>query len=113
MGNCITTLKNISRIDFQEIFEKINGVEEILKLDPAEVYDKMDYKTKAYYRGKIKELSKKTKISEVYIAKKIVELGTGKQGKKSHIGYYLIDEGKAELYRELEYKPLNLKMIQN
>lgn len=42
----------------------------------------MDYKTKAYYRGKIKELSKKTKISEVYIAKKIVELGTGKQGKK-------------------------------
>lgn len=22
MGNCITTLKNISRIDFQEIFEK-------------------------------------------------------------------------------------------
>ena len=109
MGNCITTLKNISRIDFQEIFEKINGVEEILKLDPAEVYDKMDYKTKAYYRGKIKELSKKTKISEVYIAKKIVELGTGKQGKKSHIGYYLIDEGKAELYRELEYKPFNLK----
>ena len=109
MGNCITTLKNISRIDFQEIFEKINGVEEILKLDPAEVYDKMDYKTKAYYRGKIKELSKKTKISEVYIAKKIVELGTGKQGKKSHIGYYLIDEGKVELYRELEYKPLNLK----
>lgn len=106
MGNCITTLKNISRIDFQEIFEKINGVEEILKLDPAEVYDKMDYKTKAYYRGKIKELSKKTKISEVYIAKKIVELGTGKQGKKSHIGYYLIDEGKVELYRELEYKPL-------
>ena len=108
MGNCITTLKNIPRIDFQEIFEKINGVEEILKLDPAEVYDKMDYKTKAYYRGKIKELSKKTKISEVYIAKKIVELGTGKQGKKSHIGYYLIDEGKAKLYKELEYNPIKI-----
>ena len=61
MGNCITTLKNISRIDFQEIFERINGVEEILKMDPAEVYNKMDYKTKAYYRGKIKELAKKTK----------------------------------------------------
>ena len=93
MGNSITSIKTIQRINFLEIFEKINGVEEILKLDPAEVYDKMDYKTKAYYRGKIKELSKKTKISEVYIAKKIVELGTGKQGKKSHIGYYLIDEG--------------------
>ena len=109
MGNCITTLKNISRIDFQEIFERINGVEEILKMDPAEVYNKMDYKTKAYYRGKIKELAKKTKISEVYIARKIVELSTGKQGKKSHIGYYLIDEGKFDLYKEIKYKPINMK----
>lgn len=109
MGNCITTLKNISRIDFQEIFERINGVEEILKMDPAEVYNKMDYKTKAYYRGKIKELAKKTKISEVYIARKIVELSTGKQGKKSHIGYYLIDEGKFELYKEIKYKPISMK----
>ena len=109
MGNCITTLKNISRIDFQEIFEKLNGVEEILKMDPANVYDKMDYKTKAYYRAKIKELSRKAKISEVYIAKKLVELGNGNEGKKSHIGYYLIDKGTDELYKEIEYKPLKIK----
>ena len=108
MGNCITTLKNISRIDFQEIFERINGVEEILKMDPANVYDNMDYKTKAYYRAKIKELSKKTKISEVYIAKKLVDLSTGKQGKKSHIGYYLIDSGKKELYEQIEYEAPNI-----
>ena len=60
MGNSITSIKEIQRINFLEIFEKINGVEEILKQDPANVYEKMDYKTKEYYRGKIKEISKKT-----------------------------------------------------
>lgn len=42
MGNSITSIKEIQRINFLEIFEKINGVEEILKQDPVEVYSKMD-----------------------------------------------------------------------
>ncbi len=108
MGNSITSIKEIQRINFLEIFEKINGVEEILKQDPSEVYSKMDYKTKEYYRGKIKEISKKTKISEIYIARKMLELSQEKfekegKNKKSHIGYYLIDKGIKELYRKLEY----------
>ena len=31
MGNSITSIKEIQRINFLDIFEKINGVEEILK----------------------------------------------------------------------------------
>ena len=112
MGNCITTLKNISRIDFLKIFEKTNGVEEILKEDPADVYRKMDYKTKTYYRGKIKELSNKTKISEIYIAQKLVELARNKEGKKAHIGYYLIDDGRKELLNKLEFKEITLSSKQ-
>ena len=119
MGNSITSIKEIQRINFLEIFEKINGVEEILKQDPANVYEKMDYKTKEYYRGKIKEISKKTKISEIYIAKKMLELAQEKIKitsteeqqethqteipKRAHIGYYLIDNGINELYKKLEY----------
>ena len=100
IGNCITTLKNISRIDFLKIFEKTNGVEEILKNDPAGVYEKMDYKTKTYYRGELKELANKTKISEIYIAKKLIDLATNKEGKEAHIGYYLIDKGRDKLLKE-------------
>ena len=48
MGNSITSIKTIQRINFLEIFEKINGVEEILKKDPAQVYNNMDIKTKEY-----------------------------------------------------------------
>ena len=111
MGNSITSIKNIQRINFINIFEKINQVDEILKKDPANVYDKMDYKTKIYYRNKIKELSKKTKTSEIYIAKKCLELSKNQEGKKSHIGYYLIDNGYNKLLEILQNK--KIKNIDN
>ena len=74
----------------------------------------MDYKTKAYYRNKIKEIAKKTKISELYITKKALELATenynnnqenkakNTHDKASHIGYYLISDGIKELYTTLQ-----------
>ena len=92
IGNSITSLKEIGRLNILDIFENINGVEEILKADPANVYSKMDYRSKEYYRGKIEEISKKTKISEIYIANKILELASREttNDKKKHVGYYLI-----------------------
>ena len=106
IGNSITSIKKIQRINFLEIFEKINGVEEILKQDPSNVYEKMDDKTKEYYRTRIKEISKKTKISEIYITKKALEMAkkSNIESKSAHIGYYFIDKGINELYDVLQYK---------
>lgn len=144
IGNCITSMKLLQRINFIDIFEQINQVEEILKQDPANVYDKMDYKTKIYYRNKIKELAKKTKISELYIARKCLELASRESERKengelkeksnntienkenaeikktsinknieieklkrSHVGYYLLEEqGKQELAEILQNKKI-------
>ena len=106
IGNSITSIKKIQRINFLEIFEKINGVEEILRQDPSHVYEKMEDKTKEYYRNKIKERAKKTKISEIYIARKALELSQSAkiEEKQAHIGYYLIDQGINQLYDVLQYK---------
>ena len=110
MGNSITSINTIIRVNFLEIFEQINGVEEILKKDPARVYSKMDYKTRSYYRQEIEKIAKKTKISEMYIAKKCLELAENENDeKKSHIGYYLISKGKSKLMSELLNK--NIKYI--
>jgi len=70
IGNSITSIKKVQRINFLEIFEKINGVEEILRQDPSNVYNKMDDKTKEYYRTKIKEISKKKKFQRYILLKK-------------------------------------------
>ena len=103
MANCIISMKKIQRINFLEIFEKINGVEEILNQDPINIYNKMEYKTKELYRNNIKELAKQSNISEIYISRKILELcrRTDLQNKQKHIGYYLIDDGRKELCYEL------------
>ena len=111
IGNSITSIRKITRINFLELFEKINGVEELLRQDPANVYSKMDYKTKEYYRNKIKKLSHKTKMSEIYITKKILELSQkAKSEKKKHIGYFLIDRGENILNNELGIKTKKRKL---
>ena len=122
IGNCITSIKVLQRINFIDIFEKINEVDDILKKDPIGIYEKMDYKTKIEYRNTIKQISRKTKISEIYIAKKCLKLAENSaKGEvqenltteerqriniKSHIGYYLIDDGKNKLLEELQNKKI-------
>ena len=118
VGNAILTVKNISRVNFLEIFENISGVEDILRQDPAGQYEKMDVDTKTYYRNKIQEIAKKTKISEIYIAKKCLELSIQAKKeidsnnindeKQTHIGYYLIDKGRNKLAKELLNKNIGL-----
>ena len=121
VGNCIKSLKDISRIDFTELLGKMNGTEEILNKDPAGIYKNMEQESKNYYKAIIEKMSKKSKISEVYIAEKALELAKRYENsegivkkRKSHVGYYLIDEGFVELksvvferkfkYKSLEYK---------
>ena len=123
IGNCITSIKKIQRINFLEIFEKINGVEEVLRSDPAGVYENMDYKTKEDYRNKIKEISKKTKVSEMYIVQKLLELASQakinldennssveivtERNKKNQIGYYLFGKNINLLYQKLQNNEQN------
>mgnify|MGYP006991711279 CR=1 FL=1 len=112
MGNCITSIKEINRIDFSEIFGYMNATEEILKKDPAEIYNKMDEESKSYYRRIIEQKARKSKISEIYISEKIIELCNkcanskkAEDKRKSHVGYYLIkSEGIELLNKALEIK---------
>lgn len=116
IGEAVKSMKNLLKTNFYSIFEDINGVEKILKQDPSEVYSNMDYRTKDIYRNKIKELSKKTRISEIYIANKILELSRQykkiydaenkedlEKYKKTHIGYFILND-QNELLQSLQRK---------
>ena len=99
MKNCISSIKKISRMNILDIFENVSIVEKILEED--KIYKKMDYQTKALYRSEIQKLAQKTHSSEVYIAKKCLELTKNKTQKEGHIGYYIISDGKQELLKAL------------
>lgn len=109
VGNCIKSLKEVGRINFGELFTYINGTEEILRLDPSGIYNLMDEESKTYYRSVIEKISKKNKISEVYVAEKLIELAKRydkyddlEEKKKTHIGYFLVDEGIKEFEEIIE-----------
>lgn len=111
IGNCITSIKSINRINFQKVFERTNKTEELLNEDPYGIFKNMTEDTKEMYRHKIKEISNKMKISEIYITEEVLKLAsrykdieTIEDKKKSHVGYYLIDEGIYELREKLSEK---------
>ena len=106
IGNAITSIKNISRISFSEIYGELNISESNLNKDPSGIYPKMDNKTKEAYRKEIENIARKYKISEKFITEKILSLcreniDENEIKKESHVGYYIISDGKKLLYERL------------
>ncbi len=116
IGSCIVSIKAINRINFQKVFEKTNKTEELLNEDPCGIFKSMTEDTKEEYRKRIKEISNKLKISEIYITEEILKLANRykdetkiEKKRKSHVGYYLIDDGIIELEEKLTERKIQRK----
>ncbi|MGB4589336.1 MAG: glucoamylase family protein [Clostridiaceae bacterium] len=115
MGNSIKSLKDISGLDWTEIFEKVSFNEAILRKDPLGVYELMDMESRNRYRREVEKLAKAYRIPELEIAKKAITMAEQfnaslsaetndieKDKRKSHIGYYLLGNGRKSLEDNLE-----------
>ncbi len=118
MENSISGMVEISALNWKENFERLCYVEQILKMDPAEIYSEMDFKSKDYYRHRIEKMSKNINIPESFIAKKAIECAKEACGEEyeKHVGYYLIDKGIGCLEKKIknstrEYKNLHYKIL--
>jgi hypothetical protein len=97
MSNSILSIKNISKFDFTTLFEKINNIENVLMQD--ETYKKMDFVTRNMYRDEIKNISRRAKVSEIYVVNQLIKIS---KNENKHIGFFLFDEEKELFYKELE-----------
>ncbi|MCK4961071.1 MAG: hypothetical protein KAS19_01245, partial [Anaerolineales bacterium] len=102
IGNAITSLRQLSLLDWREIFEEQSKVEGILRRDPAGIYQDMDFETRNQYREAVEVLAKGSGVEEIQVARRVVEIaaaGEGSEGWESrqrHIGTYLIGEGRRQ-----------------
>lgn len=104
IGNCILSLKTISAIDWNELFNNVSFIESIFNQD--KIYEQMDLESKNSYRSRIEDIASRLKISEVHIAKKCLECAnSGVTEKEKHVGYYLIDRGQKVLNKSLGITP--------
>ncbi|MEK6623404.1 MAG: hypothetical protein AABY86_00455, partial [Bdellovibrionota bacterium] len=111
IGNIITSMRFLSSIDWHTLLEEVNLVDPILKNDPMGAYAKMDLHTRDSYRGVIERIAKRSKGSEIEITKMALEFAKREASKglseirKTHVGYFLIDDGVKELEAYFHYRP--------
>ncbi|ABR49663.1 glycosyltransferase 36 [Alkaliphilus metalliredigens QYMF] len=112
IGNSITSLNVVATIDWNDIFENLSLVEEVLRRDPSQVYMQLDFDSRDYYRSQIERIANKLKESETRVARKAIKCAQEAEAleenhmgdKKKHVGYYLIDKGRKKLFDYLGHK---------
>lgn len=98
IGRAILAYKQVNGINFREVVENVNKIDEALMFDYSDEFRKCDYKTKNRYRQYIIKLAKNYSLSEVYVAKKVVECSIKY---KKHVGFFLIGDYRYLLKKEL------------
>jgi len=111
VGNVITSMRLLSTLDWRDFFESVSLIDPVLGADPAGVYAQMNFATRDRYRHVIERVSKRTQATELAVARESIRLAVASQGvnpadvARAHVGYYLIDDGAAELERHFAYRP--------
>ncbi len=111
VGNIITSMKLLSTLDWPRFVEGVSLTEPILSADPADAYARMDFATRDRYRHEIERIARRTGTSELAVARRVVALAQQSQERnphdlaQAHVGYYLIDEGRAALEHQVDYRP--------
>src|SRR6185295_7704051 len=117
VGNIITSMRLLSTLDWRDFVESVSLIEPLLGEDPSGAYSKMEFATRDRYRHVIERISKGTRSDELEIARAAVELAEDankaqtegsqltRMRPESHVGYYLVDAGLAQLESHYGYRP--------
>ncbi len=125
MANSITSLRAIARMEWQTFVEGQSRVEAALREDPSGFYSRMTFATRDQYRHVVERIARRTRRSEESVARRAIELAQDSRGEEAregtgaasiatalpahrltaHVGYYLIDDGLAQLEAATGYHP--------
>ena len=108
VANCITSLRLLATQDWQDFFESVSRVEHILRDDPAKVYANMDQETRDRYRKVIEKVALGIGQTEQSVARQAIDLARehsqSPTARAAHVGYYLLDAGRAQLDARVGYR---------
>ncbi|MCE5268070.1 MAG: hypothetical protein LLG00_09315, partial [Planctomycetaceae bacterium] len=116
----VASLRMLGALDWKQLVERESAVEQILRSDPAGIYERMDFGSRDRYRHVVERLAQHSTLSEQDVAKLALELTNTADGRddgagrpattavaeiRRHVGYFLVDEGLGELERLVNYRP--------
>lgn len=99
VANTITSMRTMDAVDWPDWFERVSMVEQILRQDPAGAYGRSTFATRDRYRHELERLSRRSGLREDAIARRLIRVAAqareaGRPLRETHIGYYLVDEGR-------------------
>ncbi|MFN8489340.1 MAG: glucoamylase family protein [Caldilineaceae bacterium] len=141
VANCIPSLRKIDSEDWNEFFEDVSLVHQLLCQDPVDIFARMDFPTRDRYRREVEKLARATKQPEIRVAQNALDLANTaysercaiqntlpqphnkatenhspwvnlRQERNCHIGNYLLAEGRVLLEKQLGYQPQGQEKMQ-
>src|SRR5258706_3058671 len=105
LANAITSLRLLTQINWNELFESVSHVDALLATDPAGVYSNMDFQTRDRYRHTVERIARGAQKGELDIANAAIKLAENSViPRQRHVGYYLIEDGYLALETQMGYK---------
>jgi len=120
MSNSIGSLRFLGTTDWREFVESTSIVEQTLREDIGGVYGRMGFITRDHYRHVVEKIARYSSYSEEEVAKMAVgmagetggpdvsgttgEMGDRVRGRRAHVGYYLVGNGRRQLERRAKMK---------
>ncbi|HUN83942.1 MAG TPA: glucoamylase family protein [Terracidiphilus sp.] len=111
----LTSLVAISDSDWTSIIEPLIVFDAVLRLDPAGTYPAMDLESRNQYRKRVAYVARHSDYSEAKVAQAALDLALEGashpvedpriQRRRSHVGFYLIDQGFSRLAERVEFHP--------
>ncbi len=106
IANIIASMRLFSQTDWSDFFESVSLVEKVLSGDPIGAYRQQDFATRDRYRHVVETLGRRDGKRETDAARKAVALAAAARSEpERHVGWYLIDGGRAELERAVGWRP--------
>jgi cyclic beta-1,2-glucan synthetase len=114
IGACIRSLREIGETSWKEIIEPLVVFDQVLRRDPARAYPGMDFESRELYRKKIVEIAEHCDFTEMEVAQCVLKFARSAEQtellsariklRRSHVGYYLLAEGRDLLYDEVKLR---------
>ncbi len=116
VSNAVNSLRLCSSLNWQDYFESVSLVEQALQRDPAGAYGRMDFLSRDRQRQAVEELAAPTGEAQVRVALRAVESARQAAAARApnqatpfdrtaHVGYHLLDRGRAALEADVAYRP--------
>ena len=115
VGLVISSLRDTTHTCWKEMLEPLIVFDGILRQDPTGTYPGMDFESRELYRKKVAKIAQGSDRKEMEVAEEALALAREAERerddnprlglRRSHIGYYLLAEGRNLLDQRVRFRP--------